>query len=522
MKIYLFFLFIIFSNYLIAAQPEDFILKADASFKNKDYPSAFDNYILAENFSLKNNLSPKKIYEKLADLCEKTYNYDSALFYWNKFGELAEEKSEMEKSADNIMKIYDLQSNKKQPISLTKNKPTGFKLKPLKENTTIRQNFKVSKPVAVTGVRGADELHIDQTQTVENLEVNLSYYPFNEDEINNFIDDGNLNKLNNQNDNKNKFNLTELIVTEDEEINDGEITAQILINNFKSKNCYCDINELNNYPVIFIDNQYSNKEIASNRINYINFIFKILSLVTNRPDLKYKVDIFYDENPNAFTTPSGYVFISENFLTILENEEELAAILAHELSHITLRHNAKSIGKSKVINGVLDIFVKNKNDMIKKGVNAINNTLIKNSFSRNEEYEADKQAVKFLIKLGYNPESLISVFKKFEINNRIKNKLAGSFLNNHPLPEDRINNLMPTTTEFMQNNSISEENIEIRKMRFENYMKFTSKIDSNVIKTAVTEEKEQKKEEKKSSDTGAEKKDKQKNKFNLKSLFSKF
>lgn len=506
---------------------DDFIDIADKAYVSKEYATAYNYYLKAEDECLKNNVSPKDIYFKMADLCKNTYNYDSAIFYLEKYSKEADDKNELNKVADKILEIYEVKTTNSQPkIDLTKKNKKKLKPAFLKKIKAFRgrydfskvckmkqQTYRIKKPVAVVGVRGADELHLDAIKEYNNLQVNLEYFNFSDNEIRDFKQAGSLTQTSQRNKKDKKFHLTELIVSEEEEIKNGEQTAQILINSFRVQNRYCELDRIEKYPIEFNDNEFSNKDILAGRIYYINLLLKVISAETRRPDLKYKVDIFFDENINAFTTTSGYIFISEEFLKILDNEDELAAVLAHELSHIAKRHHGKSKTKTKAIDEVASLFLKkNKNKNLKKGVELLNKSLIKNSFERGDEYEADLQAVKYLLHLGYNPFALINVLDKFNKINRIRNKLVGSFLNNHPQPSDRIQRIRQFLMSYDETQYYNDSFFK-RRERFEGFIMYKSEVDLTKIKTPPKSE---------TRSSGVENKIEEKSKKEIKKLFKKW
>ncbi|MEW5694116.1 MAG: M48 family metallopeptidase [Candidatus Hydrogenedentota bacterium] len=341
--------------------------------------------------------------------------------------------------------------------------------------TIERQTYEVATPVQVVGVRGADELKLEKEQTIDDLVVDLEYIVFSDEEIDAFIETGRLNKCEGEKEDKRKYRVAKWLTSEEEEIQTGEATAQVLINTFKKQNRYCSCKILKTYPVVFNDNEFSNLDIHLARIYYLNLLLQTIAEITTRPELKYKIDIFYDEKVNAFTTTSGYMFISEEFLNILENEDELAAVLCHEISHITLRHHSRGEAKKEMVDGVMGFALEDEAFKYKIAGEVLNKTLIKNSFSRADEYEADKQAVTYLINLGYNPYHFISVLEKFENTKRIKNKIIGSFLNNHPEPQNRIDRIKKLLEDYDEN-SVDKDGFEIRRTRFEGYMRFGYEI----------------------------------------------
>ena len=79
---------------------------------------------------------------------------------------------------------------------------------------------------------------------------------------------------------------------------------------------------------------------------YINAIGQKVARVSHDPDLKFTYIALNDDSMNALALPGGYIFITRGMLEKLENESQLAGILAHETLHVTARHSAAAISDS--------------------------------------------------------------------------------------------------------------------------------------------------------------------------------
>lgn len=489
-------IFILFAVLLSANSDlaQQFINRSEIFLRRKDYVNAYNNLIEAEQQAENNNHLLKNIYHKLGELCEITNNYDSAIVYYTKYSDITKDEIQIDNTVEKILNItYKRDNSPDTPVSLERTKINIIKSQSFLQNIKLnvsQQSFKVDEPVRVAGVRGADELKIDENLVYDDLQINLEYIQFTNEEIENFLNFGNLKSYDAE---REKLSLRKFILSQDEEIKNGEISAQILKNNFIQQNRYCSVNRLNKYPQVLIKKGISNKQAHTERIYYINLLYKILTEQTARSDLNYKVDVFFDENINAFTTTSGYVFISESFLNIMSNEDELAAVLAHELAHITLRHHAASKGKSKVTQAAVKHFLSDKSSEVQTAATVLDNTLISNSFERRYEYEADAKAIEYLVKMGYNPFALLTLLEAFLESERINNRLIGSFMNNHPHPQDRIDRLNQVLKSYNETEFYSDEYYK-RQARFEYYIKPEQKINISVIKEppekVIKEEKE--------------------------------
>ncbi len=194
---------------------------------------------------------------------------------------------------------------------------------------------------------------------------------------------------------------------------------------------------------------YNNKKATS----YINYIGNTLALNSTVPETfgGYHFAILESSEINAFAAPGGFIFVTKGMLKLCKNEDALAAVLAHEIAHIELKHGINSIKKSKITSALsqigMDIAdeygdedIKNITKEFGGSINDIVNTMIVKGYSRSSEYEADISAVELLQKTGYDQNAMVQMLSKMD--KRLKNDHAG-FGSTHPSPKDRIENLTP-------------------------------------------------------------------------------
>lgn len=163
--------------------------------------------------------------------------------------------------------------------------------------------------------------------------------------------------------------------------------------------------------------------------NYVSKIGQNLALASERPDtFKGYHFILLDEPDrlNAFSMPSGFIFITTGLISKASNEDELAGVLAHEVAHIVLHHPSDSIKKvykdrikkdllsfasDKISAGQTDQLVKG----LVNGLNQISGMLVDSAakgYSRGKEKDSDLMAVSIMKTAGYDPTSLAEVLKK--------------------------------------------------------------------------------------------------------------
>lgn len=155
----------------------------------------------------------------------------------------------------------------------------------------------------------------------------------------------------------------------------------------------------------------------------------------------YKYDFHLLRDPqtiNAFALPGGQIFITYGLFSKLENKDQLAGVLGHEIGHVVGRHSAERIAKQDLTHGIISGVMVGSDRGVGQMAAMIAN-VINMKYGRNDELEADDLGVKFMIDAGYRPEEMIGVMK-------ILKSAAGSnkvpeFQSTHPDPENRINKI---------------------------------------------------------------------------------
>jgi predicted Zn-dependent protease len=149
---------------------------------------------------------------------------------------------------------------------------------------------------------------------------------------------------------------------------------------------------------------------------------------------------------NAFGAPSGYVLVSRELLRCAKSEDEVAAILAHEVGHVALKHGIGAIDKARKTSALLSIgkaavAVAGSSEAQKLTatfgdvISDITKTLVNKGYSRELEYQADVAAIAILMNAGYDPQGLVRMLQVMQTKWK---KDGPGFMKTHPSPEERI------------------------------------------------------------------------------------
>src|SRR5688500_2454983 len=153
--------------------------------------------------------------------------------------------------------------------------------------------------------------------------------------------------------------------------------------------------------------------------NYVNEIGQKLARNSHRPELGYHFTVVDSPQVNAFALPGGHIYITRGILAYLNSEAELAAVLAHEIGHVTARHNvrqysaATAANTAATIGGLLvGIFVPQLGGQAIQGVQSllgITGCVLVLGYGRGHELEADRLGAEYLARSGYDPQAMIKV-----------------------------------------------------------------------------------------------------------------
>lgn len=206
---------------------------------------------------------------------------------------------------------------------------------------------------------------------------------------------------------------------------------------------------------------------------YVNLIGKTVALNSDKPFTYggYHFAVLDTPEINAFAAPGGTIFITSGMVRTTSNEDELAAVLAHEVAHVSKRDGIAAIKSarwtqaltligttaaknytSSEISQLVSIFEGSIDDVFK--------TLVVNGYGRSQEYAADEAAVLTLAKCGYDPRALVSFLKRLEQRGKSS---GGGITQTHPGTADRIGNIsgkVPAT------GAIHPRAIEARSKRY--------------------------------------------------------
>jgi predicted Zn-dependent protease len=175
---------------------------------------------------------------------------------------------------------------------------------------------------------------------------------------------------------------------------------------------------------------------------YVNSVGRWVALQSSRPDLPWRFGVVDSEDINAFAAPGGYVLLTKGLYRRLNNEAELAGVLAHEIAHVSKKHHLDLLRKTALIGALAQALTKE----VKSGDAAVQNVIgngaemLARGLDKEAEFEADRVGAVYAARAGYDAWGLPTVLQDMATLSSQDNRLALLY-KTHPTAADRLSRL---------------------------------------------------------------------------------
>lgn len=185
-------------------------------------------------------------------------------------------------------------------------------------------------------------------------------------------------------------------------------------------------------------------------VSYVETIGDRLAEHSPRQEVTYSFHVVDMAQPNAFALPGGYIYVSRGLLALVNSEDELAGVLAHEVAHVAGSHHAKSAGMSAatspfrigagILGAATSIISPALGDAV-VGMGQVASASIIAPYSRDQEREADRVGQEISAQAGWDPEGLntfLKTLEKEEVLHSADGQKRSSFFSTHPAMSERV------------------------------------------------------------------------------------
>ncbi len=210
---------------------------------------------------------------------------------------------------------------------------------------------------------------------------------------------------------------------------------------------------------------------------YVNLVGQTIAIHSDDPITYggYHFAVLDTKEINAFASPGGIILITKGMIDRTRNEDELAAVLAHEVAHINHRDGVSAIQKSR-LTGVATLIateaaktyspteISQRVSLFEGSVDDVFKTLVVNGYGKSQEYSADESALIYLSRAGYDPQALQIVLQSLMEQGQGS---AGGIMKTHPGTEERIERV----ANEMPSEKTDPSLVQLRMERFEKSVK---------------------------------------------------
>ena len=168
---------------------------------------------------------------------------------------------------------------------------------------------------------------------------------------------------------------------------------------------------------------YEDEKIQS----YVQSIGESLAKKSHRPNLIYRFTVLDSPEINAFALPGGYIYINRGLMAYMSSEEELAAVLGHEIGHVTARHSVRQYSQAQLM-GLLSAAIEINSGRTAGDLANLASGALLSGYGREMELEADDLGAQYIYQDGYSPQGMydvLAVLKDQEIYSKKVAKQRG-------------------------------------------------------------------------------------------------
>lgn len=197
---------------------------------------------------------------------------------------------------------------------------------------------------------------------------------------------------------------------------------------------------------------------------YLNTLGASIAGLTVRANLAWRFTIVDSADLNAFAAPGGIVMVTKGLLKILDTEDELAAVLSHEIMHVVRKHHYNVIVRQRLADELTQKMAASESNQSMNALSNVSSVIYARGLDKSAEFEADFQGIQLLAKAGYDPAALIGVLEKLS-KIQAGDSRAELLFATHPAALARMDQIARINSESLPSTSPSA----LRKTRFQTF-----------------------------------------------------
>lgn len=172
---------------------------------------------------------------------------------------------------------------------------------------------------------------------------------------------------------------------------------------------------------------------------YVDEVGQELAAASERPDIPWSFQVVDDPVINAFALPGGPVYLARGMMAHFNSEAQMAAVLGHEIGHITARHAAEQLSRQQLaqigyVAGMVAVpELRPFGDVLSAGLG-----LLFLQYSRDDESQSDMLGYRYMTRAGYDPEAAVEMFQILERQREASGQAIPEWQSSHPNPGNRV------------------------------------------------------------------------------------
>jgi beta-barrel assembly-enhancing protease len=177
-------------------------------------------------------------------------------------------------------------------------------------------------------------------------------------------------------------------------------------------------------------------------IRYVNQLGLRIAQTSERPNVPYRFYIVNSAVVNAFALPGGHIYVTRGLIDRTDNAAELSAVLAHEVGHVAARHGAQALERELRTGSAMsmfwELFLGREPALLEQRALGLGGRLWFATHSRRAEREADRLAVRYMIRSGMHPEGMITMLEGLLEEEAQEARQDVEWFSTHPTTDERL------------------------------------------------------------------------------------
>ena len=223
----------------------------------------------------------------------------------------------------------------------------------------------------------------------------------------------------------------------------------------------------------------------------VEYVNRVGQNIVRNSDAKvpFTIKVLDTDEINAMALPGGFFYVNSGLILACDSEDELAGVMAHEISHVAAHHAAREMTRLNYMQlGSIPLMIFTQGTWTGYGIYEASQLAVPLTFlqfSRQFEAEADFLGVQYMYKAGYDPQGMVSIFEKLDALEKHKPGAISRAFSDHPATPDRIDNveneiatILPSRPEYMVTTS-EFDMVKTRLARIQNKRGLNDKKGGN-------------------------------------------